>query len=139
MPLFVLTGILMFVAAAEQPPITVKAYPWAPFISPMGEPFRGRATAESPIARWFAQADRNLDGVLTPAEMQADADRFFARLDGNKDGQIDPDELKIYEWEIAPDIQVNSNWKRPRGQAALQAAKPEPSSNESPPDCSWRR
>ncbi len=51
--------------------------------------------------------------MLTADEMQADADRFFARLDSNHDGQIDPEELKTYEWEIAPDIQVNSDWKRP--------------------------
>ncbi len=112
---------LILAAAAEDQPIIVKAYPWAPFISPMGEPFRGRATSEAPIARWFGQADRNLDGILTVDEMQADADRFFARLDINQDGKIDPDERKIYELEIAPEVQVNSNWKRPRGQAASHA------------------
>jgi len=130
---------LISAAVAGEPPIIVKAYPWAPFISPMGEPFRGRATSESPIARWFRGADRNQDGILTADEMQIDADRFFARLDSSHDGQIDPDELKIYEWEIAPDIQVNSNWKRPRGQAATQGAKSEPSSNQPPLDGSWRR
>jgi Ca2+-binding EF-hand superfamily protein len=113
--------VLIFVAVAEEPPITVRGYPWAPFISPMGEPFRGRATSEAPIARWFGQADRNQDGLLTGDEMQADADRFFARLDSNHDGQIDPDELKSYEWEIAPEIQVNSDWRRPRGQAVAES------------------
>ena len=117
---------LMSVAAADERPIVVQAYPWAPFISPMGEPFRGRATAESPIARWFGGADRNRDGMLTEDEMQADADRFFARLDSNHDGQIDPDEIKTYEWEIAPDIQVSSNWKRPRGETARQTAESGP-------------
>ena len=34
-----------------------------------------------------------------------------------------PRRSQTYEWEIAPEIQVNSNWKRPRGQAA---AEPEP-------------
>ena len=48
------------------------------------------STGEAPIARWFVQADRNRDGMLTADEMQADADRFFARLDSNRDGQIDP-------------------------------------------------
>jgi Ca2+-binding EF-hand superfamily protein len=113
---------LMSVAAAEEPPIIVKAYPWAPFISPMGEPFRPPSTGEAPIAHWFVQADRNQDGMLTTDEMQADADRFFARLDSNHDGQIDPEEIMAYENEIAPDIQVNSQWKRPRGEVA---AKPE--------------
>lgn len=109
---------LMSVAAAEEPPIIVKAYPWAPFISPMGEPFRPRPSGEAPIARWFNQADRNRDGMIAADEMQADADRFFARLDNNRDGQIDPDEVRAYEWEIAPEVQVNSNWNRPRGVAA---------------------
>jgi hypothetical protein len=131
---------LISAAAAEDAPIIVKAYPWAPFISPMGEPFRGRATSEAPIARWFGQADRNLDGILTVDEMQADADRFFAKLDKNHDGQIDPDERKTYEQEIAPEVQVNSNWKRPRGQAASRAdAKSEPSLDQVPEGRSWNR
>ena len=108
--------ILMSVAAAEEPPITVRGFPWAPFISPMGEPFRPPSSGEAPIARWFAGADRNQDGVLTADEMRADADRFFARLDANHDGQIDPDERRTYEFEIAPEIQVNSDWRRIRGQ-----------------------
>lgn len=110
--------ILLSLAAAEDPPITVTAYPWAPFISPMGEPFRGGANRAAPIARWFERADINRDGALTAEELQADADRFFIRLDSNRDGRIDPQEITAYEWEIAPDIQVNSNWKRPRGQPA---------------------
>ena len=108
--------ILLSVAVAENAPITVKAFPWAPFISPMGEPFRPPSSGEAPIARWFVQADRNRDGALTPDEMQADAERFFARLDDNGDGQIDPDERKTYEQEVAPEIQVNSDWRRQRGE-----------------------
>ena len=108
---------LMAISMVEDGPITVRGYPWAPFISPMGEPFR--STSEPPIARWFGRADRNRDGILSADEMRQDADRFFARLDGNKDGQIDPDEIKIYEWEIAPEIQVNSDWRRRRGQPAI--------------------
>ena len=124
-------SILLLTAAADQPPIVVKAYPWAPFISPMGEPFRGGVAGGSPIARWFAQADRSKDGILTADEMQLDAERFFKRLDGNGDGQIDPDEIRVYEWEIAPDVQVNSGWKRPRGQAAAQM-KPSKDDNSEP-------
>lgn len=126
---------LMSVAAAEEPPIIVKAYPWAPFISPMGEPFRPPSTGEAPIARWFVRADRNQDGILTTDEMQADADRFFARLDSNHDGQIDPEELTTYEWEIAPEIQVNSDWRRPRGQAAPERQ----SSSDRPADDGARK
>jgi len=127
--------ILIAAAAAEDAPIIVKAYPWAPFISPMGEPFRAPATGEAPIERWFVQADRNRDGVLTQDELQADADRFFARLDSDHDGQIIPDEIKAYEYEIAPEVQVNSNWKRPRGEVA-----PEPKQGrDRPPGYDWGR
>jgi len=126
--------ILMSIAMADEPPIVVKAYPWAPFISPMGEPFRPPSKGEAPIARWFTQADFNRDGMLTADEMQADADRFFAKLDGNHDGQIDPQEIAAYEYEIAPDVQVNSQWKRPRGQAAT---KTESSRDNYPGD--WTR
>ncbi len=117
---------LISVAAAEEPPIVVQGYPWAPFISPMGEPFRPPSSGEAPIARWFVRADQNHDGTLAADEMQADADRFFARLDRNRDGQIDPQEITAYEYDIAPDVQVNSQWKRPRGEVA---AKPESESD----------
>jgi len=118
--------ILMAAAVAEEPPITVRGYPWAPFISPMGEPFRPPSTGEPPIARWFAGADLNRDGALTSDEMLADADRFFARLDENHDGQIDPQEIASYEYDVAPDVQVNSQWKRQRGDPApKQESKPD--------------
>ena len=137
MPLTALiVPVLLSVALAEDSPIVVKAYPWAPFISPMGEPFRSHTEAETPIARWFGRADRNLDGMLTADEMQADADRFFERLDSNHDGQIDPDERKTYEWEIAPEVQVNSNWKRPRGEAE---PKPQTSPDSSFETGTWKR
>jgi hypothetical protein len=109
--------VLFAFAMAEEAPITVRGFPWAPFISPMGEPFR--STNEAPIARWFGRADRNRDGTLTADEMLLDADRFFARLDADHDGQIDPDEIRAYEWEIAPEIQVNSDWRRRRDQPAV--------------------
>ena len=64
---------LLASAAPEQPspssPILVTGHAWAPFISPMGEPFRARSTAEDTLAKWFAQADRNHDGVLTVDEI----------------------------------------------------------------------
>ena len=111
-------AIVAFLAAAAQPeaaPIMVRGYAWAPFISPMGEPFRAKSTSDNTLAMWFYQADRNRDGLLTRNEMQADADRFFATLDLNHDDEIDPDELANYEWEVAPEIQVNSKWRRSRG------------------------
>jgi hypothetical protein len=106
------------VAAPDNRPVVVTGHQWAPFISPMGEPFRARSPTDDTLADWFYKADTNRDGVLTSAEMQADAERFFATLDDNHDRQIDPDELANYEYEIAPDIQVMSRTMRAPGQAA---------------------
>lgn len=99
-------------------PIMVTGHQWAPFISPMGEPFRARTPTDDTLADWFYQADTNRDGYLTAAEMVADAERFFAKLDTNHDGMIDPDELAQYEYEIAPEIQVMSRTKHAPGQPA---------------------
>jgi Ca2+-binding EF-hand superfamily protein len=113
---------LLASAAPEQPnpssPILVTGHVWAPFISPMGEPFRARSTAEDTLAKWFNQADRNHDGILTVEEMEADADRFFTMLDTDQDGEIGPEELVHYEWEVAPEIQVMSKTRRAPGEAA---------------------
>src|SRR5882757_5358673 len=111
-------SILVAAAEAKVPdkPIVVTGHAWAPFISPMGEPFRAHAVSDDTFANWFYEADRNRDGVLTPDEMQADADRFFAKLDTNHDGEIDPDELVQYEWDVAPEIQVNSRHMRAPGE-----------------------
>jgi hypothetical protein len=114
MPLFVvIAAAFAFAAQADdEPPITVTGRPWAPFISPMGEPFRAHSAADDPLARWYHQADGDRDGLLTADEMRADAVRFFQTLDSNRDGEIDPEELVVYETEIAPEVQVNSRWKR---------------------------
>jgi hypothetical protein len=122
MPLF--TVIVPLIAAAIQAadtPITVIGHGWAPFISPMGEPFRARTPDDEPIARWFHQADRNRDGTLTADEMRADAERFFATLDSDRDGKIDAEERIAYESQIAPDIQVASRWRRSRQETAAGA------------------
>ncbi len=74
------------------------------FISPCGEPFRGRAGDPYPSAAWFAQADANHDGKLDQAEFVADAMRFFARLDQDGDGVIDAMELRAYEHQMVPEI-----------------------------------
>jgi hypothetical protein len=118
---FFLLAMLGPSAEAAPPPITVKGHQWAPFISPMGEPFRARSADEDTLAKWFSQADRNHDGVLTRDEMIVDADRFFATLDTDHDGEIDPDEVANYEYEIAPDIQVMSRTQRAPGQPAPAA------------------
>jgi hypothetical protein len=124
MPLPVL---MILVAAQVSPsaPINVTGHAWAPFISPMGEPFRAHAATDDTLANWFNQADRNRDGLLTAEEMQADADRFFATLDTDHDGEIGPDEIAYYEWEVAPDVQVMSKTRRAPGDPARVAQKPD--------------
>jgi Ca2+-binding EF-hand superfamily protein len=82
----------------------------------MGEPFRPRSNDDDTMLDWFRQADRNHDGYLTVDELQADATRFFAILDTDHSGEIDPDELIAYEWQVAPEIQVNSKLRRARGE-----------------------
>ena len=104
--------------AAQPEPIDVVARVWAPFISPMGEPFRSRAPGDDTLVYWFAQADGDGDGVLTESEMRADAERFFAMLDADRDGAILPAEIVAYEWEVAPEVQVNSQRRRARGEPA---------------------
>ncbi|WP_165374834.1 EF-hand domain-containing protein [Sphingomonas montana] len=73
------------------------------FLSPAGEPFHADPAAPPPVAGWFAQADRDRDGRLTPAEVRADAVRFFATVDTDGNGEIIPDELATYERGV-PDI-----------------------------------
>lgn len=125
--------ILQMLAAAQVTPATpikVTGHAWAPFISPMGEPFRAKTTADNTLANWFNQADRNHDGALTVDEMQADAARFFAILDTNQDGEIDPTELAYYEWEVAPDIQVMSKTRRVPGETAAVTKRRPPQNLE---------
>lgn len=95
-----LSLLLAAVAAAAQ----ASGPPGQPFMSPMGEPFLGRAGGVDGLMVWFQQADRNHDGVITRDEMTADAQRFFETLDTNHDGEIDPDETMHYEQVIAPEV-----------------------------------
>src|SRR5688500_1127800 len=55
--------------------------------------------------------------------MRADAVRFYETLDSNRDAEIDPEELVVYETDVAPEVQVNSRWKRAPGSVA--EAKPD--------------
>jgi Ca2+-binding EF-hand superfamily protein len=122
-------SLLATAAAAATPPatpITVTGHAWAPFISPMGEPFRAQTVTDDTLADWFARADRNHDGAITAEELVADAEHFFATLDTNHDGQIDPDELAQYEWQVAPEIQVMSKTRRAPGDAAAKAPGTDP-------------
>ena len=119
--IFVAAILPILVSAAQaSEPITVKASPWARFISPMGEPFGARTREDDPFARWFQQADGNQDGLLTADEMRTDAERFFALLDKDSDGRIGSEERMAYEAKIAPEVQINSDWKRTRQEAAAE-------------------
>jgi Ca2+-binding EF-hand superfamily protein len=124
-PVLILPLLAAAVGTSADRPINVVGHAWAPFISPMGEPFRPRAATDDTLARWFNQADRDHDGQLTADEMRADADRFFALLDADHDGLIGPEELIQYEWELAPDIQLSSRLRRRPGEAAPPKAAEE--------------
>lgn len=76
------------------------------FISPSGQPFRAPAGQPYPVAAWFAAADRDHDGKLTPAEFRADAEAWFAKLDRDGDGQISMPEVTVWENETVPEITV---------------------------------
>jgi hypothetical protein len=112
----ILTVALALLAA---PAITPPAGP-SVFLSPMGEPFR--SPEGDVVGAWFAGADRDGDGVLTPAEMREDSARFFAALDTDGDGEIEPAEMARYETEVAPEVQLGlqmrgarfGDWRDPR-------------------------
>ena len=136
-----LTALLLALVAAQTPPastvpITVTGHPWAPFVSPMGEPYRARSATDDTLADWFNRADRNHDGIVTESEMVADADRFFARLDTDHDGELGPDEVANYEHDIAPEIQVMSRTRPAPGQPAPIALEDDPYGRQSR---DWRK
>ncbi len=74
------------------------------FISPCGEPYRGRAGDPYPVALWFKQADLNHDGVIDQAEFRADHAGFFDALDADGNGILDGTEVGFYEHMVAPDV-----------------------------------
>jgi len=85
---------------AQAQPHPGGAPPGRLYISPAGEPFRGG----DGLAAWFAGADSDHDGTLTPAEFRADAERFFKVLDKDGNGALRGPELQAYEREVAPEI-----------------------------------
>lgn len=74
------------------------------FISPCGEPYRGRPGDPYPVALWFKQADLNHDGVIDRAEFLADHAGFFDALDADGNGYLDATEVSFYEHKVAPDV-----------------------------------
>jgi hypothetical protein len=101
-------------ARGADTPVAPTPHHWL-FISPMGEPFRSAGKDDNPEQRWFAGADLDHDGQITPAELRKDALRFFAQLDIDKDGEITPAEIGRYENVIAPEIGVDDAGPQRRG------------------------
>lgn len=122
-----MTPLLLLLAMAADPPandtITVTNHRWAPFISPMGEPFRARTAGDDTLAAWFGEADRDRDGRITLEEMRADAARFFTALDQDRSGAIEPSEIARYEYELAPDVQLGSKLRPNPGQPQADEKK----------------
>ena len=58
-----LAALLLLFAPAEDA-VTIKSYRWAPFISPMGEPFVARAVGEDTLATWFGVAPTDLPTIF---------------------------------------------------------------------------
>lgn len=117
-----IAALLLLLAPADDA-VTITGYRWAPFISPMGEPFLAKSVGEDTLATWFGQADADRDGRLTEAEMRADAARFFAALDQDETGALEPDDIVYYETAIAPDVQVGKK-RRPRPGESLPKSRP---------------
>src|SRR3569623_1260871 len=74
------------------------------FISPCGEPYRGRPGEPYPVALWFKQADLNHDGVVDKAEFRADHGGCFDALDADGNGVRDGTEGGFYEHKVVPDV-----------------------------------
>ena len=74
------------------------------FVSPCGEPYRGRVGDPYPIALWFKQADANHDGAVDKAEFRADHAGFFDALDADGNGILDGAEVGFYERRVVPDV-----------------------------------
>jgi Ca2+-binding EF-hand superfamily protein len=122
-PIIAAMSIILFALALSAAPAPIPSAGPSVFLSPMGEPYRSNDPAADNVGAWFAAADRDADGVLTPAEMREDADRFFALLDTDGDGEIEPAEMARYETEVAPEVQLGlqmrsarfGDWRDPRG------------------------
>jgi EF hand/EF-hand domain pair len=74
------------------------------FVSPAGEPYRGKPGDAYPVALWFKQADLNHDGVITRDEFRADHKGFFEALDYDDAGYLDGPKIAFYESKVLPDL-----------------------------------
>jgi EF hand/EF-hand domain pair len=78
------------------------------FVSPCGEPYRGKPGDPYPVALWFKQADLNHDGVITRDEFRADHKGFFEALDYDDAGYLDGPKIAFYESKVLPDLFVTA-------------------------------
>ena len=86
-----------------------------PFISPIGEPFRARTPNEDTLARWFLSGRPQPGRRPDPRRDRGRCGTIFSRCSTSiRTGEIDPDEIVRYEWQVAPEIQVNSRMRRAR-------------------------
>jgi hypothetical protein len=74
------------------------------FVSPCGEPYRGRPGDPYPVGLWFKTADMNHDGVIDREEFRADHAGFFDALDADENGMLEGPELAFYESRVVPDV-----------------------------------
>ncbi|HSV03400.1 MAG TPA: hypothetical protein VLI41_09355 [Phenylobacterium sp.] len=103
--LLVIGGLLVLSGSALAQPRTPEAAGFTQlFISPCGEPYRGRPGDPYPVVLWFKQADLNHDGKIDRAEFRADHAGFFDALDSDGDGVIDGVEISFYENRFLPDV-----------------------------------
>ena len=95
------------------------------FVSPCGEPYRGRPGDPYPAALWFKQADLNHDGVIDLKEFKADHAGFFDALDADGDGVLDGPEIAFYERQVLPDVFLAERFSQ-RAQPGLGLAADTP-------------
>jgi len=117
LPLIVLLALAACASGRPPPPAGAPPRLAGLFVSPAGEPFRAPPGGPYPVAAWFAGADADKDGRLTPAEFAADAQRFVRSLDRNGDGVVDGFELGDYEHAL-PELSPQFEGARPEGPQA---------------------
>ncbi len=102
------------------------------FISPCGEPYRGRPGDPYPVVLWFRQADANHDGAVDRVEFRADHAGFFDALDADANGYLDGAEVAFYEHKVVPDVMQSENLSLRSGLILVQgrAAGPQGQINE---------
>ncbi|MFV3074114.1 EF-hand domain-containing protein [Niveispirillum fermenti] len=80
----------------DRPLPGIRYVPVSPLGEPLGPPGADPAPYRQAMREWFARTDKDGDGKLSLAEIQAEADRVFPLYDLNGDGQITSAELTSY-------------------------------------------